>query len=82
MRRLGARRPGFRYGAAGACATEQMPEARIERMDSDTSGRRGARSAIVDALRHGQIDILVGTQMITKGFDFRGSRWWAWCSLT
>jgi primosomal protein N' (replication factor Y) len=39
-------------------------------MDSDTSGRRGARGAIIDALRRGQIDILVGTQMITKGFDF------------
>jgi primosomal protein N' (replication factor Y) len=49
-----------------------VPGARIERMDSDTSGRRGARGAIVDALRRGKIDILVGTQMITKGFDFPG----------
>jgi primosomal protein N' (replication factor Y) len=49
---------------------ERMPTARIERMDSDTSGRRGARGVIVDALRRGEIDILVGTQMITKGFDF------------
>jgi primosomal protein N' (replication factor Y) (superfamily II helicase) len=54
-------------------AIEQLVTgARIERMDSDTSGRRGARSAIVDALRRGEIDILVGTQMITKGFDFPG----------
>jgi primosomal protein N' (replication factor Y) len=49
---------------------EMVPEARVERMDSDTSGRRGARTAIVERLRAGLIDILVGTQMITKGFDF------------
>jgi primosomal protein N' (replication factor Y) len=47
-----------------------FPSARIERMDSDTSGRRGARGAIVQQVRAGEIDILVGTQMITKGLDF------------
>jgi primosomal protein N' (replication factor Y) len=51
---------------------ELFPSARIERMDSDTSGRRGARAAIVAALRRGEIDILAGTQMIAKGFDFPG----------
>jgi len=50
--------------------TELVPGARIERMDSDTSRRRGARSALIERLRRGDIDILVGTQMITKGFDF------------
>jgi primosomal protein N' (replication factor Y) len=49
-----------------------MPNARIERMDSDTSGLRGARARILAELRAGEIDILVGTQMITKGFDFPG----------
>src|SRR5260370_38397978 len=49
-----------------------MPAARIERMDSDTSGRKGARGALVDALRRGEIDVLVGTQMVTKGFDLPG----------
>jgi primosomal protein N' (replication factor Y) (superfamily II helicase) len=47
-----------------------FPSARIERMDSDTSGRRGARSAILRSVRSGDVDILVGTQMITKGLDF------------
>jgi primosomal protein N' (replication factor Y) (superfamily II helicase) len=51
---------------------ELMPDARIERMDSDTSGRRGARATIMANLARGEIDILVGTQMITKGFDFPG----------
>jgi primosomal protein N' (replication factor Y) len=51
---------------------EHFPQAHIERMDSDTSGRRGARARILAALRAGEIDILVGTQMITKGFDFPG----------
>jgi primosomal protein N' (replication factor Y) (superfamily II helicase) len=51
---------------------ELLPTARIERMDSDTSGRRGARGAIVEGLRRGTVDIVVGTQMITKGFDFPG----------
>jgi primosomal protein N' (replication factor Y) (superfamily II helicase) len=51
---------------------ELIPDARIERMDSDTSGRRGARAAILANLARGEIDILVGTQMITKGFDFPG----------
>jgi primosomal protein N' (replication factor Y) len=49
-----------------------LPSARIERMDSDTSGRRGVRAGIVSALRRGAVDIVVGTQMITKGFDFPG----------
>lgn len=49
-----------------------LPAARLERMDSDTSGRRSARTAMLDALARGEIDVLVGTQMITKGFDFPG----------
>jgi primosomal protein N' (replication factor Y) len=49
-----------------------LPVARIERIDSDISGRTGARNRIFEALRKGEIDVLVGTQMITKGFDFPG----------
>lgn len=51
---------------------EAIPAARIGRMDSDTSGRRGARTAMIDAVARGDLDILVGTQMITKGFDLPG----------
>jgi primosomal protein N' (replication factor Y) len=54
-------------------ALEQiLTDARIERMDSDAAGRRGARADTLARLRCGEIDILVGTQMITKGFDFPG----------
>jgi primosomal protein N' (replication factor Y) len=47
-----------------------VPEARIERMDRDTIRRRGAHAAMLERFDRGQIDILVGTQMIAKGHDF------------
>ena len=46
------------------------PEARIARMDSDTTSRKGEMEKILQALDRREIDILVGTQMITKGHDF------------
>jgi primosomal protein N' (replication factor Y) len=50
------------------------PQARIARIDRDNSqGARGASraGAAFDAVHAGEVDILVGTQMITKGHDFR-----------
>jgi primosomal protein N' (replication factor Y) len=47
-----------------------FPHARIERMDSDTTSRKGAYEKILKALDRRDIDILIGTQMITKGHDF------------
>jgi len=61
---------GFGTERLVAALEKLVPAARIERMDSDTSGRRGERSRMLTALRRGEIDILVGTQMVTKGFDF------------
>ena len=49
-----------------------FPQARIARMDSDTTSSRGSHGRILQALGRGEIDILVGTQMITKGHDFPG----------
>ena len=49
-----------------------FPGARVERMDSDSTSKRGAYNRILTALDRGEIDILVGTQMITKGHDFPG----------
>jgi primosomal protein N' (replication factor Y) len=47
-----------------------FPEARIQRMDSDTTSRKGTQEKILQALEQRKIDILIGTQMITKGHDF------------
>jgi primosomal protein N' (replication factor Y) len=49
-----------------------FPAARIVRMDSDTTARRGETERILRQLDRGEIDILIGTQMITKGHDFPG----------
>jgi len=69
---LGLSGQGYGTERLQAALQELLPTARIERMDSDTSGRKGARADILKALRAGEIDLLVGTQMITKGFDFPG----------
>jgi primosomal protein N' (replication factor Y) len=69
---FGLQGQGFGTERLQAALAALVPEARIERMDSDTSRRKGARNAILSALARGEIDILVGTQMITKGFDFPG----------
>lgn len=47
-----------------------FPLACIARMDSDTTATRGAQEIILAKLERREIDILVGTQMITKGHDF------------
>jgi primosomal protein N' (replication factor Y) len=47
-----------------------FPDARIARMDRDTTKRKGSVIKILKALRNQTIDILVGTQMIAKGHDF------------
>ncbi|NPU84901.1 MAG: primosomal protein N' [Syntrophaceae bacterium] len=49
-----------------------LPQARVGRMDSDTTARKGASADILRRLLRGEIDILVGTQMITKGHDIPG----------
>ncbi|KPA13193.1 primosome assembly protein PriA [Candidatus Magnetomorum sp. HK-1] len=47
-----------------------FPEARVARMDQDTTRKKGATIQILKQLRDHKIDILVGTQMIVKGHDF------------
>ncbi|MHC1697024.1 MAG: primosomal protein N' [Geobacteraceae bacterium] len=51
---------------------ELFPEARVARMDSDTTSRRGGHARILKLLEDGTIDILIGTQMIAKGHDYPG----------
>lgn len=47
-----------------------LPEARILRMDFDTTSGKGGHEAILDRFKNGEADILLGTQMVTKGLDF------------
>jgi primosomal protein N' (replication factor Y) len=47
-----------------------FPKARIARLDRDTTSRKGSALKILKALQHGDVDILIGTQMVAKGHDF------------
>jgi primosomal protein N' (replication factor Y) len=47
-----------------------LPEARIGRMDMDTVKSKLAHNRLIQAFEEGDLDILIGTQMITKGLDF------------
>jgi primosomal protein N' (replication factor Y) len=49
---------------------DQFPGARILRIDRDTAARRGAFAAMREAVNAREVDILVGTQIVTKGHDF------------
>lgn len=49
---------------------EKFPLARIIRMDTDTTNKKGALEKIVEDYRENKYDILIGTQMISKGLDF------------
>jgi primosomal protein N' (replication factor Y) len=48
-----------------------FPGARIGRLDRDVARRRGAAQKMLDAAHAGEVDLLVGTQMLAKGHDFR-----------
>ena len=52
--------------------SQLFPEARIQRMDLDTTRKKHSYQQIIDAFSNGQTDILVGTQMLSKGMDFGG----------
>ncbi len=49
---------------------ERLPQARVLRMDVDTTRRKGAHEKILTAFGQHEADILLGTQMIAKGLDF------------
>ena len=50
--------------------SELIPEARILRMDTDTTGTKYSYDEILGKFRRHEADILLGTQMVTKGHDF------------
>jgi len=53
---------------------KKLPGLRLARMDSDTMRRAEDYRSTLDAFRRGEIDVLLGTQMIAKGLDFPGVR--------
>ncbi|WP_227935762.1 primosomal protein N' [Alkalihalobacillus deserti] len=50
--------------------TRVLPEAKVIRMDIDTTRRKGSHEKLLSAFGRGEADILLGTQMIAKGLDF------------
>lgn len=51
--------------------TKLIPEARVIRMDVDTTRRKGAHEKLLTKFENYEADILLGTQMIAKGLDFK-----------
>ncbi|MFZ3576552.1 primosomal protein N' [Virgibacillus sp. DJP39] len=65
----------IRYFGTGTQRVEEalaqlIPEARVIRMDVDTTRRKGAHEKLLNQFGKGEADILLGTQMIAKGLDF------------
>ncbi len=65
----------LRLGGTGTQRVEDdiakaFPEAKIVRMDLDTTSRKGSYQKILTAFSSGEADILLGTQMVAKGLDF------------
>lgn len=65
----------FRYFGTGTERVEEsltkiLPEARVIRMDVDTTRRKGAHERLLKKFANQEADILLGTQMIAKGLDF------------
>lgn len=50
--------------------SEQFPGVSVGRLDRDTVAGRGGHERVLDAFRRGEIQLLVGTQMVVKGHDF------------
>ena len=50
---------------------QRFPDARILRIDADSTRRKGSAQAALDSVHRGEVDILIGTQMVAKGHDFQ-----------
>jgi primosomal protein N' (replication factor Y) len=61
---------GFGTEKVEAEVKRQIPTARVARLDRDSVRRKGSLTALLSRFRDGEIDVLVGTQMIAKGHDF------------
>lgn len=66
--------PSIKHFGAGTqqvleAAEQLLPEARILRLDRDTTSHKGSHQQILDAFAQGEADVLIGTQMVAKGLD-------------
>ncbi len=66
--------PYFKYFGSGTqrvieALGEEFPQLRLLRFDSDTTRTKGAHRQLLDRFAHGEADLMVGTQMLTKGID-------------
>ena len=64
------RRRGLGTQQVERLVCERFPAARVARMDVDTTSGKWAHAEILDRVGAGEVDILLGTQMIAKGLDF------------
>jgi len=71
-RSLDVRYAGFGTQRVEVELRRVLPGARIERADADSVRGRGRFAELLDGLRDGSIDVLVGTQMVAKGLDLPG----------
>ena len=67
--------PAIRFAGTGTQKVEDIlgklfPRARVRRMDADVMKKKDDYRQVLDAFKHGEIDILIGTQMIAKGLHF------------
>ena len=61
---------GFGTEKVEECVGQLFPEARVARMDLDTTRTRNAYGRIIDDFSSGRTNLLIGTQMVSKGLDF------------
>lgn len=67
---LELRQPGIGTEKVEEEIVEHIPNAKVVRMDLDTTSRKGAHRKILGSFASGEVDILLGTQMVAKGLDF------------
>ena len=65
----------IKYFGIGTQRVEEIvkkyfPNAKVARMDVDTTTKKGSHEKILNKVKEGKVDILIGTQMISKGLDF------------
>lgn len=50
--------------------TRELPQLRVERLDTDVTKKRGSLGAVLDRFASGEVDVLLGTQIVAKGLNF------------